>query len=208
MAWWRKLISLRSKIYGEGSLDSLQAHKIFPIGGGVQENQVQLLAEKNASSSPPPSVEDNKTGTAFPKKEKDWKTTLASRLLEESPRSSVYSGEGMDLLWERYEINDSIKMNSSRREEEGEEQTKKKSKKTMKNERCQKGSRDDDNEEEEEVKIGQLCCLQALKKLSTGKGSSFGMMGSSNLVKISKALKGFGWVRRVSKMVVHVEDRF
>ncbi|VFQ69712.1 unnamed protein product [Cuscuta campestris] len=204
MAWWRKLISLRSKIYGEGSLDSLQAHKIFPIGSGVQENQVQLLAEKNASSPPPSVVEDKKTGTAFPKKEKDWKTTLASRLLEESPRSSVYSGEGMDLLWERYEINDSIKTNSLRREEEEEEEQmkKKKSKKTMKKERC-----DDDNEEEE-VKIGQLCCLQALKKLSTGKGSSFGVMGSSNLVKISKALKGFGWVRWVSKMVVHVEDRF
>ncbi|KAE8675162.1 Detected protein of unknown function [Hibiscus syriacus] len=50
-----------------------------------------------------------------------------------------------------------------------------------------------DNEEEEESNR-QLCCLQALK-LSAGK-MNLGM-GRPNLVKISKALKGIGWLHHV-----------
>ncbi|KAJ0742320.1 hypothetical protein HanPI659440_Chr10g0362891 [Helianthus annuus] len=46
----------------------------------------------------------------------------------------------------------------------------------------------------EAMRNGQLCCLKALK-LSTGK-MNLGM-GKPNLVKISKAIKGFGWLHHV-----------
>ncbi|XAR58749.1 hypothetical protein NMG60_11014273 [Bertholletia excelsa] len=54
-----------------------------------------------------------------------------------------------------------------------------------------------DEEEEEEDIDGRLCCLQALK-LSTGK-MNLGMK-RPNLVKISKAFKGIGWLHNVSKL--------
>lgn len=115
------------------------------------------------------------------RKEKEWRRTLACKLFEE--RHNVDGGEGMDMLWETYE-SDSIKV-----------QAKSKTKKLGK-----KGSveyYDDDEEDlEEERSDGQLCCLQALK-FSAGK-MNLGM-GRPNLVKISKALKGIGWLHHVSK---------
>ncbi|PIN26193.1 hypothetical protein CDL12_01072 [Handroanthus impetiginosus] len=109
------------------------------------------------------------------RKEKEWKRTLACKLFEE--RHNVDGGEGMDSLWEAYE------MDSNKGKIQNGEKMKKNKKKVK-------------VEEEDEEINGQLCCLQALK-LSTGK-MNLGM-GRPNLVKISKAIKGIGWLHNVTK---------
>ncbi|KAG6571593.1 hypothetical protein SDJN03_28321, partial [Cucurbita argyrosperma subsp. sororia] len=59
-----------------------------------------------------------------------------------------------------------------------------------------------EEEEEEEEEEGQLCCLQALK-FSAGK-MNLGMR-RPNLMKMTKALKGFGWLSRKGsrKRLIH-----
>ncbi|KAK6937838.1 hypothetical protein RJ641_031346 [Dillenia turbinata] len=117
------------------------------------------------------------------RRETEWKNTLACKLYEE--RNNVEGSEGMDLLWERYEM-DSSKLNNA----------KSKGRKSKKSGvEYNKDEEDDDNDEEEGAN-GQLCCLQALK-FSTRK-MNIGM-GRPNLMKISKALKGFGLLHHVKK---------
>ncbi|XVF81229.1 hypothetical protein PTKIN_Ptkin15bG0139200 [Pterospermum kingtungense] len=116
------------------------------------------------------------------RKEKEWKRTLACKLFEE--RHNVDGGEGMDSLWETYETDSNkVQLKSS---------SKRGSKKGGGNKYYDEY---DDYEDEEEESDGQLCCLQALK-FSAGK-MNLGM-GRPNLVKFSKALKGFGWLHHVS----------
>lgn len=112
------------------------------------------------------------------RKEKEWRRTLACKLFEE--RHNVEGGEGMDLLWETYET-DSNKLQAKSN--------------TKKGKKSGVEYNEDDDEDEEEVD-GQLCCLQALK-FSAGK-MNLGM-GRPNLVKISKALKGIGWLHNVTR---------
>ncbi|XWS76061.1 hypothetical protein CRYUN_Cryun01aG0145100 [Craigia yunnanensis] len=112
------------------------------------------------------------------RKEKEWKRTLACKLFEE--RHNVDGGEGMDLLWETYETDSNkvqLKSSSKKGKKGGNEYY------------------DHDEDDYEEDSNGQLCCLQALK-FSAGK-MNLGM-GRPNLVKISKALKGIGWLHHVS----------
>ncbi|GER31396.1 hypothetical protein STAS_07393 [Striga asiatica] len=116
------------------------------------------------------------------RKEKEWRRTLACKLFEE--RHNVDGGEGMDSLWEAYEM----------------DSNKKTSKKTSGIEFVEDENEDDDDDD---VVDGQLCCLQAVK-LSAGK-MNLGI-GRPNLVKISKAIKGFGWLRHVSKHSKKVHD--
>ncbi|KAI3461847.1 hypothetical protein Pfo_018510 [Paulownia fortunei] len=143
-----------------------------------------------AESSP---TLDHNLGTyGSMRKEKEWKRTLACKLFEE--RHNVEGGEGMDSLWEAYE-NDSMK-------------SKPENDKNKKNKKKKEDEFDEEsgNEEEEEID-GQLCCLQALK-LSSGK-MNLGI-GRPNLVRISKAIKGIGWmhhVRKHSKKVHNNGDR-
>ncbi|KAJ8749383.1 hypothetical protein K2173_018873 [Erythroxylum novogranatense] len=113
------------------------------------------------------------------RKEKEWRRTLACKLFEER-HNVVEGGEGMDLLWETYET-DSIKLKPKSKSKKG-----------------KKGNIDheEEDEEEEEENDGQLCCLQALK-FSAGK-MNLGM-GRPNLMKISKALKGIGWLHHVGR---------
>ncbi|XP_006340010.1 uncharacterized protein [Solanum tuberosum] len=139
------------------------------------------------------------------RKEKEWTRTLACKLYEERHNSS--SDEGMDLLWETYEL-DSGKSklkrdNTTKKKKKGESTSKSKSKsKSYKKYEEDKG----EEEEEEDMNEQQLCCLQALK-FSAGK-INLGM-GKPNLVKISKAIKGFGWLHHVTKKnKVHCGDRF
>lgn len=123
------------------------------------------------------------------RKQKEWKRTLACKLFEERHSHNVAEGtEGMDLLWEAYETDshshNKVEMKSSS----------KKGKKGGNNKyHCYDNDNYDEDEYEEESN-GQLCCLQALK-LSAGK-MNLGM-GRPNLVKISKALKGIGWLHHV-----------
>lgn len=120
------------------------------------------------------------------RKEKEWTRTLACKLYEERHNANdSSSGEGMDLLWETYEL-DSTKSKVKRDNN---------NKKKMKKKSGELKSYKKDEEDEEEMN-GQLCCLQALK-FSAGK-MNLGM-GRPNLVKISKAIKGFGWLHHVSK---------
>ncbi|XP_059626234.1 uncharacterized protein LOC132269162 [Cornus florida] len=115
------------------------------------------------------------------RREKEWKRTLACKLFEE--RHNVEEGgEGMDLLWETYEMDSS--------------KNKGKAMGSMKKKGKNKGESEyyEDDEYDEELD-GQLCCLQALKfsarKMNLG-------MGRPNLVKFSKAIKGIGWLHRVT----------
>lgn len=119
------------------------------------------------------------------RKEKEWKRTLACKLFEE--RHNVGGDEGMDSLWETYEVDSS--------KEKQKRDTKKKNSKKMGAEFLEENESEFDYEEDEERNV-QLCCLQALK-FSAGK-MNLGM-GRPNLVKFSKALKGFGWLHHVSK---------
>lgn len=109
------------------------------------------------------------------REEKEWKRTLACKLFEE--RHIVDGVEGMDYLWEIYEIASNRK---------GSDTNKKKQ---------QHGNKY--LEEEEEKRNVELCCLQDLN-LSAGE-KILGMgMSSSNLVRFSKALKGIGRLHHVT----------
>lgn len=105
------------------------------------------------------------------RKEKEGTRTLACKLYEE--RHNASSGEGMELLWETYEL-DSGKSKVKR-----DNATKKKKKGESKSKSYKK---DEEDEEEEEDMNEQLCSLRVLK-FSAGK-INLGM-GRPNLVKIS-----------------------
>ncbi|KAJ4968678.1 hypothetical protein NE237_015379 [Protea cynaroides] len=119
------------------------------------------------------------------RKEKEWKRTLACKLYEE--RKNFDEEEGMDLLWETYET-DSGKVKVEKKEKKVKSKEKKQTKKKKEVEYYE--------DEEEDDMDGQICCLQALK-FSTGK-MNLGM-GRPNLAKISKALKGIGWLHQISR---------
>ncbi|KAL7154271.1 hypothetical protein ABFS83_04G222900 [Erythranthe nasuta] len=125
------------------------------------------------------------------RKEKEWKRTLACKLFEE--RHNVDGGEGMDSLWEAYEISSSN--GSAAKKTNGNKNLKKNENKSLKK---KKSEIEIEEDEEEGISNGQLCCLQALnlstKKMNLG-------IGRPNLVKISKAIKGIGWLHHVSKKV-------
>ncbi|KAK1428488.1 hypothetical protein QVD17_17323 [Tagetes erecta] len=112
--------------------------------------------------------------------EKEWRKTLACKLFEER-HNSRGGEEGMDSLWEGFECDYSKSRN---------EIVMKK-----KNNNNNEGIFSDEDEDEE-MSNGHLCCLQALK-FSTRK-MNLGM-GKPNIVKIAKAMKGFGWLHHVKK---------
>lgn len=129
------------------------------------------------------------------RKEKEWKRTLACKLFEER-HNSEGGEEGMDSLWEAYEVNNSSRKSKITKESMITQKKKMmiKNKKSTEFKYFDDGDDDDDDDDTEFRSNGQLCCLKALK-LSTGK-MNLGM-GKPNLVKISKAIKGFGWLHHV-----------
>lgn len=127
------------------------------------------------------------------RKEKEWKRTLACKLFEER-HNSEGGEEGMDSLWEAYENDHSTTITTKSKNKKVDAMVKQK-KTLIKNKNEFKYFDDEDDDEDEFMSNGvQLCCLKALK-LSAGK-MNLGM-GKPNLVKISKALKGFGWLHHV-----------
>ncbi|KAM0028437.1 hypothetical protein Hdeb2414_s0019g00551551 [Helianthus debilis subsp. tardiflorus] len=128
------------------------------------------------------------------RKEKEWKRTLACKLFEERNNNSERGEEGMDCLWEAYEDDNSSKKPTNRKEAMRNEKKGMMMKKKKSEFKCFEDEDEDGDEDEEFMRNGQLCCLKALK-LSTGK-MNLGM-GKPNLVKISKAIKGFGWLHHV-----------
>ncbi|KAL5702969.1 hypothetical protein ACHQM5_028120 [Ranunculus cassubicifolius] len=136
----------------------------------LTKKQMNNYKEKQSTQPSPPlkNLEEMLiTPSVSMRKEKEWKRTLACKLYEE--RQNSEGSEGMDLLWEEYEADNTGK---------------------VKNKNVTEYDGEDDEEEDEEVDV-KLCCLQALK-MSTGK-MNLGMKKPS-LVKFSKALKGIGWL--------------
>lgn len=123
------------------------------------------------------------------RREKEWKRTLACKLYEERHYNVVEGEEGMDSLWETYE-SDSTKSISTRKD------VKKKSMKKKSSDLLDYNGNEDEDDDEVEMTNGHLCCLQAFKfsarKMNMG-------MGKTNIVKITKALKGIGWLHHVKK---------
>ncbi|KAL3517833.1 hypothetical protein ACH5RR_020422 [Cinchona calisaya] len=135
------------------------------------------------------------------RREKDWKRTLACKLFEERNNNRDGESEGMDLLWETYEIESTKSKGNNKNKNKINKNTTKKKKNEMKSCEGEEISYDDEADD------GQLCCLQALK-FSAGK-MNLGM-GRPNLVKFSKAIKGIGWLHNLSRhsKKVHNGDRY
>ncbi|KAL8106588.1 hypothetical protein AgCh_023375 [Apium graveolens] len=117
------------------------------------------------------------------RKDKEWKRTLACKLYDERHYNVMEGNEGMDSLWETYE-SDSPKSISARKDNKRRSLKKKSS------------DLEDEDDDEVEMTNGHLCCLQAFKfsarKMNMG-------MGRTNIVRITKALKGIGWLHHVKK---------
>ncbi|KAK4749075.1 hypothetical protein SAY87_026524 [Trapa incisa] len=131
--------------------------------------------------------------------EKEWKRTLACKLLEDrhgGSDSRISNGErdeeGMDLLWETYEKNENPTYIP---QPDHDKNAVKGRKKTELQE--EKEQEEDNDNDEEDMSRQQLCCLQALKT-SAGK-VNLGMMRRLNMAKISRALRGIGWLHHMKK---------
>ncbi|XP_027114427.1 uncharacterized protein [Coffea arabica] len=183
---------------GNGIMESksklLKAHS-HSVGASADYTNDKCMWKVQKSS---PSLDYNLGGYGSMRKGKDWKRTLACKLFEE--RNNADEGEGMDLLWETYEVESSKSKANSKSKKKGH-----KKKYESKHRECEGISCDGQDEEEESD--GQFCCLQALK-LSAGR-VNLGM-ARPNLVKISKAIKGIGWLHNLSRhsKKVHSGDRF
>ncbi|KAI3667918.1 hypothetical protein L6452_42988 [Arctium lappa] len=160
------------------AIDSNDNHKIT-------QNSVTDAVKFDKSSSSRSNSSSILGSHGSMKEEKEWRRTLACKLFEER-HNSLGGEEGMDSLWEAYEIDNSKNRKDAMI-------TNKKNQMMMNNNGGIKGF-DDDDDDERDMDNVQLCCLQALK-LSTGK-MNLGMK-KPNLLKISKALKGFGWLHHV-----------
>lgn len=166
-----------------------KTQKVNVVGDGNDESNdlpkfMDFLGEEKTNEKEEEDVALGSFGSM--RKEKEWRRTLACKLFEERHNADV--GQGMDQLWETYETETEKKQT--------EEEKKKKEKKTKKSMMMMKTKSIEKKEvvvEEEEDEDGidqqQLCCLQALK-FSTGK-MHLGIP-KPNLLKLSKAFKGFG----------------
>ncbi|XP_027071242.1 uncharacterized protein [Coffea arabica] len=186
---------------GNGIMESksklLKAHS-HSVGASADYTNDKCIWKIQKSS---PSLDYNLGGYGSMRKGKDWKRTLACKLFEE--RNNADEGEGMDLLWETYEVESTKSKAKSKSKKKSH-----KKKNESKHRECEDISCDGhDEDEEEEESEGQFCCLQALK-LSAGR-VNLGM-ARPNLVKISKAIKGIGWLHNLSRhsKKVHSGDRF
>ncbi|PNT63651.1 hypothetical protein BRADI_4g19450v3 [Brachypodium distachyon] len=151
-------------------------HKPASIARRVQHSGASSTTEKPVSEE------------GSPRKEKEWKKTLACKLYEERiqlklcrGRAAAAGGEcgdDMDMLWEAYETAGGG--NRQREEivvEPGD------------------GGESEEEDGPDEGPVRQLCCLQALK-FSTRK-MNFGGGGKPSLAKISKVLKRMTALSRV-----------
>ncbi|GJU46708.1 hypothetical protein Tco_1203974 [Tanacetum coccineum] len=120
------------------------------------------------------------------RKLKGWKRTFTCKLFE-ARCSLCGGGEGMESLWEAYEEDTTNKISRSSKKKKNVKNNKSKSEFKY----FDDGVSEDGDKDDQFMGNGQLCCFKALK-MSTGK-MNLGM-GKPNLVKISKALKGFGWL--------------
>uniref|UniRef100_A0A7N0TFR4 Uncharacterized protein n=1 Tax=Kalanchoe fedtschenkoi TaxID=63787 RepID=A0A7N0TFR4_KALFE len=103
--------------------------------------------------------------------DKEWRRTLACKLFEER-----HNKGGMDMLWETYEVVGAGHGCSSRAN-------------------ARESDVDEDEDDDDAEEVGKMCCLQALK-ISSGK-VNLGI-GRKNMMKLSKALRRFGWLHKTS----------
>ncbi|XP_006663429.1 centrosome-associated protein CEP250 [Oryza brachyantha] len=143
-------------------------------------------------------------GEGSPRKEKEWKRTLACKLYEERmqlklcrDRAVVECSDNMDMLWEAYEVGvGGGGASSAAATKRGGSKTKRGSSSKQEHsiakgtqEQVEAEDEDDgdgDGDYDEEGSVRQLCCLQALK-FSTRKMNLGG--GKPSLAKISKVLR-------------------
>lgn len=147
----------------------------------VGENYVQDIDTSGKENCNVRSL--NPVGFGSMRKEKEWRRTLACKLYEE--RQSMESSEGMDLLWEVYEV------------DSGKAKEINKGKKEKMVKKKDVDMYEEEGEEEEEMN-SQLCCLQALR-FSTGR-MNVGL-GKLNSMRITKAFKGMGIFARREKKI-------
>ncbi|GER41179.1 hypothetical protein STAS_17878 [Striga asiatica] len=160
--------------YEAEAKDEAQQIDVSEEKKGEEKRMQNLEEEKNETKK----VNDITAASEHYPMEKEWKRSLACKLLDERCEE-----EGMDLLWETYE-NESNKMKA------------KNDYNNMKNKKKQQEEEDGYDSEDDQVR-GGLCCLQALK-FSSVKMMNLGI-GKPNLVRFSKAAKGIGWLRNVKK---------
>ncbi|KAJ9543533.1 hypothetical protein OSB04_023240 [Centaurea solstitialis] len=156
--------------------DVIDSNEMIKMGGNVSgESGIKVVRSSSWRSNSSSTYGSHGSMSD----EKEWRRTLACKLFEER-HNSRGGEEGMDSLWEAYEIDNSKKN--------------RKDAMVIGNDggiEYDEDDGDEDEDEDEEMSNGGLCCLQALK-LSTGK-MNLGMK-KPNLLKISKALKGFRWL--------------
>ncbi|GJT09043.1 hypothetical protein Tco_0843505 [Tanacetum coccineum] len=132
------------------------------------------------------------------RKLKGWKCTFTCKLFE-ARCSLCGGGEGMESSWEAYEEDTTNKISRSSKKKKNVKNNKSKSEFKY----FDDGVSEDGDKDDQFMGNGQLCCFKALK-MSTGK-MNLGM-GKPNLVKISKALKGFGASTIVAELLVDRGD--
>ncbi|CAN4102103.1 unnamed protein product [Withania somnifera] len=169
----------------DGFEDSTLSHnvEVKKVDEAIEKQDDEALVRTVHSQGLTKNLENVGIGYGSMRKEKEWKRSLACKLFEERHNVSHSNSEGMDMLWEKYETDTT--RNKTKRDL-----------KKMKKKGESKGYEKEHDEDEQEMDDQQLCCLQALK-FSAGK-MNLGM-GRPNLVKISKAFKGFGWLHHVGK---------
>ncbi|CAH8330369.1 unnamed protein product [Eruca vesicaria subsp. sativa] len=181
------------QFWKEPTKEESKAQKVDFVGNCDDESYdvpslSEFLGEEKKSKVTDEKEEEDASLKSFGsmRKEKEWRRTLACKLFEERHNADV--GQGMDQLWETYETETEKKQT-----EEDKKKDKKKTKRSMmmKTKSIEKKEVVVEEEEEDDDGIDQqqLCCLQALK-FSTGK-MHLGI-ARPNLVKLSKAFKGFG----------------
>ncbi|CAA0825758.1 Unknown protein [Striga hermonthica] len=155
----------------------------------VAENQkaeahvtVKKVNDISADSEDYPMIREQSMRLGSMRTDKEWKRSLACRLLDERCEE-----EGMDSLWETYET----ESNKMKAKNDGNNMKAKK--------KGQKQEEEEDGDDSEDDQVGGgLCCLQALK-FSSVKMMNLGIGKPNSLVRFSKAAKGIGWLRNVKK---------
>lgn len=192
----------------KGSENKSKLPKVHCHSIGASADYTNDHGDYSSRTQSSPSSDYNLGSYGSMRKEKEWRRTLACKLFEE--RNNAEESEGMDLLWETYEM-EATKSKASGKNSKHNSIKKKKdtNKYEIKYHEEGKIERDGQEVDEDEESDGQLCCLQALK-FSTGK-MNLGMgMGRPNLVKISKAIKGIGWLHNLKRhsKKVHNGDKY
>ncbi|KAG8089796.1 hypothetical protein GUJ93_ZPchr0011g28926 [Zizania palustris] len=180
------------EVVGDG--EELRDQEEFKDGEQDPAREDQLKSTSIARRMHSRTSSENLIGEGSPRKDKEWKRTLACKLYEERmqlklcrDRAVVECSDNMDMLWEAYEVGGGGGGGgNAKRAGSKAKRGSKQGHHVVEGEHEEGEGDNDDDEEEEESSVRQLCCLQALK-FSTRKMNFGG--GKTSLAKISKVLK-------------------